>query len=91
MAKTVAVIGHAFDCLPGHVTISARGKGATVRVATMRGVSNMLDDQRLRRKQIGDFKISVVVIADNSPMADCTCPGDNGLPIRATCPLHGDR
>jgi hypothetical protein len=62
--KNVTVLGYQFDCLPAHVTIPARGDGGSVRIATMRAVSNMLDDQRLRRKQISDFKISVVVLPD---------------------------
>lgn len=64
MKKTVQILGHAFDCLPGHVTIPARGEGGTVRIATMRAVSSLFDDQRLRHKQIGDFKLSVVVVRD---------------------------
>lgn len=49
--KTVQIIGHAFDCLPGHVTISARGTGGTVRVATQRAIGKMLWDKRLYRKR----------------------------------------
>ncbi len=70
--KTVQVIGHAFDCLPGHVTIQGQGSGGNVRIATMRAVSVMFCDSKLRHKQISDFKISVVVIANNSPMKKAT-------------------
>lgn len=60
--KNVSVVGYNFDCLPGHVRISGRGAGGTVRIAAMRALSNMMDDQRLSHKRIGDFKISVVVV-----------------------------
>lgn len=62
--KTVSIVGHAFDCLPGHVTIPARGVGSNLRVAVCDALRNMFDDKRLYRKHIGDFKLSVVVIAD---------------------------
>jgi hypothetical protein len=60
--KTVSVLAHEFDCLPGHVTTRATGEGGTLRVATMRAVSNLLDDPRLRGKRIGEFKLNVVVL-----------------------------
>lgn len=62
--KTVQVVGHAFDCLPGHVTISGRGSGSSVRVAVKKAIERMFEDDRLYRKQIGDFKMTAVVIAD---------------------------
>ena len=62
--KTVSLIGHAFDCLPGHVTISARGTGSHVRTAVCDAVRTMFLDKRLHRKRVGDFKLSVVVISD---------------------------
>jgi len=62
MRKMVTLSGHDFDCLPGHVTISGTGKGATVRVAAMRAIESMLDSQQLRKKRIGEFKISATVI-----------------------------
>jgi hypothetical protein len=65
--KNVTVLGYQFDCLPAHITIPARGHGSSssVRIATQRAISKMLTDQRLRRKQIGDFKISVVVLENS--------------------------
>lgn len=62
--KTVHVTGHSFDCMPAHVTVAGKGSGANVRVATQRAVGEMLCDQRLYKKHINDFKISVVVISD---------------------------
>src|SRR5712671_1468613 len=44
--KTVQVLGHEFDCLPGHVTIAGKGIGANLRVATQRAVATMLADPR---------------------------------------------
>ena len=73
MTKTVQVLGHAFDCLPGHVTIAGRGEGHNVRVATTRAIDNMFDDQRLYRKQVGEFRLSVVVISEKEHAA--TVPG----------------
>jgi hypothetical protein len=63
--KTVNVVAHSFDCLPGHVTVAAKAKGGNVRVATARAVGLVFLDERLRRKQISDFKLSVVVISDH--------------------------
>jgi hypothetical protein len=62
--KTVSVVAHAFDCLPGHVTVNGRGTGSTLRSATCDAIRDLLKDQRLRRKHINDFKLQVVVIAD---------------------------
>jgi hypothetical protein len=59
--KTVQVLGHAFDCLPGHVTIAGKGSGTNVRAATKAAVDNMLSDERLNHKRIGNFKMTVVV------------------------------
>ena len=64
--KTVQVLGHQFDALPAHVTVAGKGTGYNLRVATIRAVQNMMDDPRLRHKQIGEFKISVVVISDRA-------------------------
>ena len=57
--KTVHVEGHAFDCLPGHVTVTGRGVGSNVRIALIRAVGSMFSDDRLRRKRVRDFKMSV--------------------------------
>jgi len=62
--KTVSVVAHAFDCLPGHVTITARGSGGNLRVAVSRAVNVLLSDTRLRQKRVSDFKMSIVVISD---------------------------
>jgi len=62
--KTVHVIGYQFDALPAHIKIPARGTGYNLRVAVTRAVDNLLSDDKLKHKQIGDFKMSVVVIAD---------------------------
>jgi hypothetical protein len=62
--KTVSIMAHAFDCLAAHVTITGRGTGGNIRTATARAVQSVLKDPRLSRKQIGDFKMTVVVIGD---------------------------
>jgi hypothetical protein len=62
--KVVNIIGHEFDALPGHVTVNGRGSGSTLQSATCDALRELLKDQRLRRKHIGSFKLSVVVIAD---------------------------
>lgn len=62
--KTVSIVAHSFDCLPGHEQISARGEAGSVRVAIQRAVLSIFQDRRLRHKQINDFKMTVVVIAD---------------------------
>jgi hypothetical protein len=64
--KTVHVVAYQFDSLPGHITVSARGTGADLRIATQRAMSSIFRDKRLRYKQIGTFKISVVVISDRT-------------------------
>jgi hypothetical protein len=62
--KTVHVVAYQFDSLPGHITVRARGTGANLRVATQRATNSIFRDKRLRYKQIGTFKISVVAIPD---------------------------
>jgi hypothetical protein len=62
--KIVNIIGHEFDALPGHVTVSGRGSGSSLRSATCDALRELLKDPRLHRKHIGSFKLSVVVIAD---------------------------
>ena len=62
--KTVSIVAHAFDCLPGHVTITARGSGGNLRVAVSRAVQDVMSDDRLKWKKVSDFKMSVVVISD---------------------------
>lgn len=64
--KTVHVLAHGFDCLPGHVTIGAYGSGSNLRAAVIHGVREALKDKRLSRKRIGEFKMSVVVIGGAS-------------------------
>jgi len=67
--KHVEVIGYEFDSLPAHVRITGRGSGATLRVALQRAIGSMFTKQNLRRKHIGGFKLSVVVIAEREPDA----------------------
>ena len=62
--KLVQVVGHKFDCLPGHVTIGGRGSGSSLRTAVCDAIRNMFADQRLNRKHINDFKLSVVVLQE---------------------------
>jgi len=58
--KAVSIVGHAFDCLPGHVQITARGVGSDLRVAICDAVREMFQDERLHRKRIKEFKLAVV-------------------------------
>jgi len=60
--KTVSVVAHAFDCLPGHIQISGRGEGKQLRSAMFRAVSQVLRDPRLRWKHVNDFKMQIVVM-----------------------------
>jgi hypothetical protein len=63
--KTVRVAGYEFDALDDKVIVTADGKGRSLRVATHRAVNAMFNDSRLRRKHIGSFKLSVVVIKED--------------------------
>lgn len=60
--KTVQIEGYAFDCLPGHVAVGARGVGGTIPVAICDAVREMFDSETLKRKRIKNFKLSVVVV-----------------------------
>jgi len=62
--KLVNIIGHEFDALPGHVTVSGRGSGSSLRTATCDALRDLLKNTKLHRKNIGSFKLSVVVIAN---------------------------
>lgn len=62
--KTVRVVGYQFDALPAHITILGRGEGTNLRIAVTRAVGNMLADKKLKHKQIGDFKMSAVVVGN---------------------------
>jgi hypothetical protein len=66
MIKTVNIVGHEFDALPGHVVVNGRGSGSNLRSATCAALRAMLKDQRLRGRHIGSFKLSVVVIAERA-------------------------
>lgn len=68
--KTVHVIGYQFDCLPGHVSIAGRGQGSNIRAAVGAAVRNVLSDSKLRRKHLGGFKLSVVVIGNGTGNAN---------------------
>lgn len=78
MAKTVHLIAHAFDCLPGHVTITSRGEGGNLRIAVQRALAAVLSSEKIRGKRVGDFKISVIVIADTKRgISDARDPATN--------------
>lgn len=64
--KTVQVLGHEFDGCAGHVTVAGKGSGSNLRIATQRAIENMFRDPRLRHKQIGCFKLRVVVIGETT-------------------------
>ncbi len=62
--KTVQIVAHSFDCLPSDVSITRRGTGTTIQVATVAAIRDMFRSDKLRHKRINDFKISLVVLAD---------------------------
>lgn len=62
MTKQVTVIGHRFDALPGHVMVTGRGEGGTLRAALCDAVRAMLANPRLKRKRLGSFSIAVTVL-----------------------------
>ena len=62
--KTVEGIAYQFDSLPGHIRVSGRGSGATLRVALQRAVGNLFNQPALLRKRLDSFKLSVVVITE---------------------------
>jgi hypothetical protein len=66
MHKTVQVVGHQFDAVAAHVTVAARGSGGNLRIAVTRAIGALLSDPRLKHRQIGEFKMSVVVISDRA-------------------------
>ena len=59
--KVVTVTGHAFDTLPGHITLTTRGQGSSTRVAAMRAIDNLLSSRELKGKRVRSFKIGVVI------------------------------
>ena len=60
-AKEVNLVAYAFDCLPGHVTISGRAQASSLRVAAVRALEKIFRAPELKRKRVSDFKISLVV------------------------------
>lgn len=62
--KTVSVVAHSFDCLPGHVTLTGRGQGSSLQVAVRDAIKDLFSNRQLHKKRIGEFKCSVVVISD---------------------------
>jgi hypothetical protein len=61
MEKNVHVAGYEFDCLPAHIRLYGRGKGASLRVACQRAVADLLCCRELYRKHARSFKIAVIV------------------------------
>jgi hypothetical protein len=59
--KHVEVVGFQFNNLPGHVTLTGRGEGSTLRIAVMRRVADMLHSDRIKHKRVGSFKMTVAV------------------------------
>ena len=59
--KNVQIHAHEFDCLPGHVSVGAMGKGSTLKAAVCNAIREMFTAPSLKRKRVGSFKISVVV------------------------------
>lgn len=62
--KNVTIVGHAFDCLPGHKFLAESGSGSSLRVACAVALRKLLSRQELRRKHVGSFKLAVTVNAD---------------------------
>jgi hypothetical protein len=63
--KQVMVIAHSFDCLAGHVSITGRGEGTSVRIALGRAVDAVFDDLRLKHKRISSCRLTVTVAQGN--------------------------
>jgi hypothetical protein len=61
--KIVQIVGHAFDSLPGHITIPARGTGSNAH-GMCHAVRVLFSDKRLHRKRIHNFKLSVVIVIE---------------------------
>jgi hypothetical protein len=59
--KEITLLAHGFDCLPGHVTLTGRGRGSSLRVAAMRAMENLFKSPELKRKRLTDCKLSLVV------------------------------
>jgi hypothetical protein len=73
--KTVEIVAYQFDSLPGHIRVSGRGSGATLRVALQRAVGNLFNQPALLRKRIDSFKLSVVAITERPSLDDSIVPG----------------
>ena len=67
--KTVHIVGHEFDALPGHIQITGRGTGSNLRAASCNALRDMFKDSRLRHKRVGSFKLSAVVVAESNEKA----------------------
>lgn len=64
--KTVQVLGHEFDACPAYTTVAGKGSGSSLSIAVRRAIDNMFADPRLHHRQIGTFKLSVVVTAETT-------------------------
>jgi hypothetical protein len=71
--KVVQVLAYRIDAVPGHITVSRRGEGCNLRVALCRAVGDILLDDKLKHKQIGELKLSVVVVKNDK----ITSPSDS--------------
>lgn len=65
--KTVTLVAYDFNCLPGHVRIEGRGTGSSLRIAAVRAMDAIFSDERVKRRQVGDFRINGVAIDTPPP------------------------
>lgn len=59
--KSVTIMAHEFDCLPGHVVVTARGNGSNARVATAKAFKSLYKAPELKRRHLKSFKATVVI------------------------------
>jgi hypothetical protein len=59
--KRVKLSAYEFASLPAHVTVESSGKGYSLSAALVNAVRNLTHDQRLKRRRIEYFKMSVTV------------------------------
>lgn len=73
--KSVAVMGHKFDCLPGHVLVSGHGRASNLRVACQRAIGNMLASKQLRGRRVKFFH-AIFTIHSNGKGSDFLSGGE---------------
>jgi hypothetical protein len=59
--KLVCLIAHAFDCLPGHDSVSGYGRASTTRVAAMRAMENIFASPLLKGRRVRSFRATITI------------------------------